>query len=155
MRLGMRKMLLLGAGLAVAGSGYAFLATNSLQTAGAGSGTGVVSGYNISNVHTVAQPVDLSPQDYYSDIYNTNTDYVVTFDAAIAIAGEPSATEASIAFTGSGGTVTSSTFACTYTGPVDQGSTETGFSCNIDASSTLMNGLTFGDITGYTVTATS
>jgi hypothetical protein len=153
MRLGMRKMLLLGAGLAVAGSGYAFLAGNTMAVAGAGTGTGTVSGYTISNVHTAPQSTDLSPEDYYSAIYNANTGYVVTFDA-IASSGEPLATEASISFTGYVGSSskTSSTFACSPTGANNLTTT---FSCNIDASAGLMSGLTIADITSYTVTATS
>jgi len=153
MRLGMRKMLLLGAGLAVAGSGYAFLASNSLQTAGAGSGTGTVSGYSISSVHTAADSYDMVGQDF-GMTYNQDNYYVVTFDATTTATGEPPATEASISFSGYVGTspATSSTFACS-----DEGTSgvTTEFSCSIDASAGLMSNLTFADITSYTVTATS
>jgi hypothetical protein len=149
MRLGMRKMLLLGAGLAVAGSGYAFLAGNTLQTAGAGSGTGSVSGYTISNVDTNPNPI--------SGVLGSVSEYQVIFDAlpTSAASGEGPAMNASISFSGDIGSTltTSDTFPCTYNGPVSGAANETQFFCNINSSG--LHGLVFSTIDSYTVTATA
>jgi hypothetical protein len=146
MRLGMRKMLLLGAGLAVAGSGYAFLAGNTLATAGAGSGTGTVSGYTISNV-------DTNPA---GGAVGAVANYVVTFDAVPnSQDGENPAMNASISFSGYGGTPTSQTFACAYNGLVNGTTNVSQFYCDINATSKTLDGLNFNTIDNYTVTATA
>lgn len=46
-----RMVIPVGAAIALGSSGFAFMASNSVPLSRAGDGTGVISGYNVSNIH--------------------------------------------------------------------------------------------------------
>ncbi|HVA21789.1 MAG TPA: hypothetical protein VNN74_06820 [Candidatus Micrarchaeia archaeon] len=141
------RVILLAAGAVIAGSGFAFMASNQIDQTGAGGGSGVVSGYLINHIS-----------------YNDNTEgYAcpnngsicqVSFQAEASNGTEPPAANAYVAFD-KNGTLITAWEVCSEVNGVQPGSNQsepysfTSWNCNFPG------GVAPGPITSLHVRATS
>ena len=114
-------------------SGYAFMNANTVSSSGAGSGSGPVYGYNISNIsYSVVNIVNDVNEDYSSCSGALGRICDVSFEASPQVAGEPAAASAFAALDQSNGTLVSTWAPCTRTGGPD-GSNNTYWNCKFSS----------------------
>lgn len=85
-----RRIALWGGAAAVASGGFAFMASNSVAASKAGTGAGVVSGYNVSTVHyaLVTQP-DVPGGSYIQQVSFTLTSAATAGNVKAWFTGSP------------------------------------------------------------------
>ncbi len=108
-------------------SGYAFMNANTVSSSGAGSGSGPVYGYNISNI---SYSVVKSGMEVDSSACSGALGWIcdVSFEASPQVAGEPAAASAFAALDDSSGGLVSTWAPCTRTAGPD-GSNNTYWNC--------------------------
>ncbi|HUY97869.1 MAG TPA: hypothetical protein VMW47_09685 [Verrucomicrobiae bacterium] len=126
------KVILLAAGAVIAGSGFAFMASNTIDQTGAGSGAGTVSGYAINHIsyndNTQGPGCPAPP--------GNGTICQVSFQAEAVNGTEPPAANAFAAFKDANGNLLTTWEVCSEVNGVQAGSTQsetypyTSWNCN-------------------------